>query len=271
MGSAFKYTAIVHAGLAFPRNETYEPGDLMPIIFSFDQSNFNSMLHPQIQYTLSGDGADHTEPAVRLNVTTNVLEDRNHHTYLMPFWTDKFAKEGHYKISWTINVQQCDINATDSQNVDFFDGSTHPNGTKTLEFKAPDEDALAVYFTVQAGGLARNLTSIRNDSCHAGPGAAFNVTNLPPIGPTSYEPACVLYDQKRPFASSSSCNIIVDPSMDDDVNFFFQSYHLEEYCNSTNPPKSLHCYKPKNGAVQAAGNGFIITMCAALLTYFLIY
>lgn len=263
---SYKYPHIIHAGLVFPRNETYEPGDLMPIIFGVDD-NVIDYLNPHMQYTLSGDGTDYTGQAIRHN-TTDIVEDLGHKTLLMPVWTDKFAKEGTYKITWTINVQQCDIDVPDPQNWDYGLNSTaHPNGTKPLEFKAAtDEEALAVYFTVKSGGLGRNISSIRNDSCHAGPGVAFNVTNFPPIGLQIGLPGCLVYDREHPFVSSSSCHIGVNSSIEQDMGFVFLKYYLQAYCNLTNPPKSLACPK-HNVAFRAISNSALVTMFVVVFSF----
>lgn len=242
------------AGLVFPRNETYEPGELMPIVFGL-HGNPIWMLHPLLRYTLSGDGADQQATAFRPNNSNFVGDDLN---IFLPQWTEKFAKEGQYRISWTIDVQQCnDPNTTKS----FFYGGNNTS-----------DDILTTYFTVKTGGKPRNVTV--EESCHAGPGVIFNTTGIlgvhQEVEPSIGEPVCAAFDKNQPAAPASSCNIVLNAASEQHLSYYLLTSYQVAYCNLPNPPKVALCPRKNgaNGTTEGLGTfALLLVLLCSLFTY----
>ncbi|GKZ72969.1 hypothetical protein AnigIFM60653_002041 [Aspergillus niger] len=154
------YSAIFEVDLISPRNETYTPQALMPIVFALQNPYLSPDLVAYITWDLL-EGNNWTSPG---SINGGILENlwsnrwaRDLH-FLTRFVDTLSYPEGFWNFTWTLHISNCSQNDSDPQYL-----KIHKD----------------VVFTVSQSGQAPSLqAATSSDTCGIQSSEALNVTSL---------------------------------------------------------------------------------------------
>lgn len=147
--------------LVFPRNETYSPVPIFPVVFGVQNTALNSDLYATISWSIyrPDDREDSRDGGSELSQSLNgSLTD----PFLWTFWTDRFlyGLEGSWVFNTTLYVGHC---------LDSTGNAAWTEYTKTINF------------TTKNGAQAPDLVAATSkDTCATSETYNFNVTKLEP-------------------------------------------------------------------------------------------
>lgn len=157
---------ILEVDLVFPRNNTYAPTDWFPVVFAFQNPERARLLDPSNSYQIwnwdDKFGPNHQD----INWVYD-LEEANwssHDPYFVyNFFGERLRREGHYRISWSILWDSCDIDAF----------SNHGPGDIIR-----NDSTWSVHFTIENSAQKVDLVAATaNMTCPEELGTAINVTD----------------------------------------------------------------------------------------------
>jgi len=193
--AAQTYPTTVEVDLVFPRNETYAPAQLMPMIFALQNPQAAVRLHLNIAWTLgrvegdqgAGDSANYT----RLLQDSDNFSQANLSTndpYFIIRYTEKLNNtEGHFWLAWGADNDNC---------------SRAANGDVGRGW---DSSYNITYFTTKNGAQQPSLVT-RPDTCPLAQGFTYNVTGTMKLSPAS-RGVCPITANPPPPATPCALNI----------------------------------------------------------------
>ncbi|KAE8333335.1 hypothetical protein BDV39DRAFT_199062 [Aspergillus sergii] len=149
---------VAEVDLIFPRNESYPPSALTPIIFAIQNPTLLSSVYPQIRYYIEEVNANSSE---RVSYSGSLELAKLNYTgsdpYFLYWSTSKFDSEGIFKITWALDIYNCshEPDSTDLT-VGYLGGRGRQsyfsirNGTSPPDFVAATEDGTCEKSLAQA-------------------------------------------------------------------------------------------------------------------------
>lgn len=225
--------------LVFPRNGTFEPTSLMPIVFGIQNPAAINRIYPTLSYGL---WSSDTALGNRTNWTDLAVEKLSDTESPVSFLLDGIANdlntENQWEFSWRLRWTNCSTPAN---------GTTfHDEGGLVEESDfawRPYQLGNSILFTTKSGGAQVNLTSLTSaDKCDDMQALAFNVTKTlkAPAGDLDGSKCAVLH---TPTPTPAPCKASVAPSAASSIS----STLTARECTAATPV--ISCPAKKGGAV----------------------
>ncbi|KAJ6086670.1 hypothetical protein N7467_005584 [Penicillium canescens] len=224
--------------LIFPRNETFAPMTITPIVFGIQNPAVIDGLYPTLSYGLWS--AD-TPPSNQTHMTYLAEEHLPNKTGPVSFLIDSIANtlntENEWRFVWRLRWTNC--STPDN-------GTTSENGrglVETDDFSwRPYEVAHSVLFTTKKGATQLNLTTLTaDDKCDDAQALAFHATKTLKAPPSNLwgEKCAVL---KSPSPTPTPCKASIAPAAASSMS----SSLTARYC--MDPTPVISCPAKKGGA-----------------------
>ncbi|KAH0426128.1 hypothetical protein CcaCcLH18_10538 [Colletotrichum camelliae] len=156
-------SGIVEVDLVFPRNDTYAPAPIFPIIFAFQKPSIALFLNPIILVTV-WDRGNMTNSVLTTSYDLKGANLSSSDPYLAHRGLTRFNKEGTWMLTWTVNWDSCTRDALES-----------PSNSRPIVSNTTDN---SVTFTTRGSSQEVDLvSSTNNKDCGANQGLNFNVTD----------------------------------------------------------------------------------------------
>lgn len=199
-GPAWSTTSnkVAEVDLMFPRNESFSPSHLMPIVFAVQNPNLLSSLRPILSYRVSQlnvSPLDRIRKGDLIRLFEHNLTDVAD-PYLL-YWSIDLAVEGTFKFTWQLTLDNCSYNA----DIDKIDG--HVFGGQLMQFS----------FSTKQGAAPPDLVAFaEEETCNRTLAQAVHVPSaleLPPTRTAGWGgPSCAVNPDLSP--TPSPCNIKID-------------------------------------------------------------
>lgn len=207
----------VEVDLIFPRNETYAPISLMPMVFAIQNFRVAKSLLLKFDYTLEQVPYIKTKPLYGISDLkyTNYSGSRNHFQYA---WTTKLNNtEGTWLFTWTLRALNCS-QPTEADPED-------PGPQKPLHLETVIMSN-SVYFTTTHGAKQPDLVAATQDgACAESQADTMNITGILDVPwSDSYwgsQSACPLLSTVTPTANP--CGVKIDSSAASSISYVIQS------------------------------------------------
>jgi hypothetical protein len=234
---------VMEFDLAFPRNETYAPTGMMPVVFAFQNAEHSELVRPYIVYSIRN-ASDLTDviPAYRHELS---WADSSSQEPYFAYKSWALKAEGTFQVLWTVEWLGCyERDSEDSDLPGFVDGLN--SATRTIEF------------SIKNGGPAVDLVAATaNDkTCAEEFGVAINAT-----GPTAeLEPGgtCVVLESLSATLTPNPCQVRIDSAAAASISTAVKA----DLCASATPPADLDC--TKNSAARRLAVAGVACLTAAL-------
>jgi hypothetical protein len=216
--AASKTSGVVEVDLVFPRNETYAPTSILPIVFGFQNSELAPFLGLQLSFTVwRWDNL--SDFPVTSSYDLRWANFSSNDPYFEYRHFTKFDREGTWKLTWTVGWANCTEDSLAKQGKDRVE--FHSSTTSTV-------------FTTKNSAQEVDLsTATKNEDCSTDMGFAFNVTNTHKV-PTGIEWAggetCVAVAPSLP--TPNPCQVKIDSAAAASMSASI----TERRCKGTDPP-----------------------------------
>lgn len=193
---ATNFPATVEVDLVFPRNDTYAPTALFPIVFAFQNAALAPSLDPGFDLTL-WDSTFTTGQPLSLDLkNTNFSSDPTYvYTYVTTLNTTNSSTAASYSLSWAFSAGNC----------------SETNGAQTIGGGFRDN---TVVFTIQSGAQQPDLVAATTEtgsaSCANMSHFAFNLTGtLGVTQPAKYDgrDTCAVFSDVEPLVPGNPCAV----------------------------------------------------------------
>jgi hypothetical protein len=241
-------TKLFEVDLILPRNETYPPSPIFPIIFAVQNPRLAKSFHPTISYIVEQVGGNFS--------TTNDINlwgiNDTSSPHFLSWGTPKYNFEGTFRFRWSLTIDRCFLDERiDEEKIRNFGNFT------------------SLYFTTKNGtSPADFVAATYDDTCDKSPAQAINYLDLTevPATETSYGTSCLAYPTTLP-APTNPCNIKIDSSAAAIMSADMTSTACERARTGITCPSP----SPRNAAPKAhfpMGGVWILAMCTLLTYYF---
>lgn len=244
---------VVEVDLIFPRNETYAPVDIMPIVFAIQNPHSAALLDLNLQYDIWLLDALHGNQSHPKNVPGLGISDLDYmhflrssnlsssKPYLRHYGTDLINTEGTWIMEWDLGAANC--------------SESPQNGVRTGGHVRNHY----VIFTIKKGGQQPNLVAATdNGVCENTPGYAFNITETLPVPPSATDwqgqPSCAVLSPASPLPSLNPCAAKIVPSAASSISAALTA----SACSYPDPGVKCPSPTPQNaapGPVQSSVGG----------------
>lgn len=202
-------SGIAQVDLIFPRNETYTPTSLMPVVFSVRSPELVNLLYPTLQYAVTRVGSNDTTTKLR-DLPIRRLDSNDSLSYLYEGVASVAAVEGEFELSWAFRWVNCS-RSIDGSDYDNQDTAYDQNGFHRRTYWPHQK----LFFRTSKDGKKADLASISQDkNCNEMQGFAFQVKdNLEvPLGRLSADgvTSCALLASPTP-TTKPFCEQIIKP------------------------------------------------------------
>ncbi|KAJ5852587.1 uncharacterized protein N7529_011972 [Penicillium soppii] len=250
--------------LVFPRNDTFEPMQLMPIVFAVKNNPAFQQISPSMSYRAGllhrGKGKNstflHLQP-----ISTDDLVDNKTETQFVHFGiANQFNTENIWKFGPSMSWSNC---STSDNGADYDNVHTRND---VVGFHERYYDVYqSITFTTRQRGRQANLTTLTTDEgCGKTPAFAFDVIQTLTI-PTEFfpgqsdegAPKCALLASPAP--TPSPCKASVAPEAASSIS----SSLISHECTAATP--AVSCPPKTDGAVRSLGQAAWWTAAAAWL------
>ncbi|KAI6754852.1 hypothetical protein HG530_012604 [Fusarium avenaceum] len=248
-------TGALQIDLVFPRNETYNPSPVMPIIFSYRNLGLVPYLIPSITYEIWNNdnfSADSAGGRVEVPLVNDSSVDPHieFHKYIYPFNT-----EGTWRLNFHIRWIRCYVAPAE-------------RGRGELNMAVVNEtDVGGIVFSTKGPSKQVDLVAATsNKNCSYPAGATINVTDTMRYPGTfrDYEPdVCPMVE--FPEGNADSCDVMLDPATASSIDAEMTSWVCTRVWE-TNRPKGFDCESRKEKESTAMR---IITGGASFLAFML--
>ncbi|KAH6952095.1 hypothetical protein DER45DRAFT_636390 [Fusarium avenaceum] len=257
-------TGALQIDLVFPRNETYNPSPVMPIIFSYRNTGLVPYLIPSITYEIwnyDNFSADSAGGIIKVPLVNDSSVDPHieYHKYLYPFNT-----EGTWQLNFHIRWIRCYVAPAE-------------RGRGELNMYGVNEtDIGGIIFSTKGPSKQVDLVAATsNKNCSFPAGAAINVTDTmrTPSLLTDYEPdVCPMVES--PEVKADSCDVTLDPTAASSIDAEMTSWVCTRVWE-TDRPKGFDCDSRKEEESTAlrsmAGGASCLAFVLGILVYFYNY
>jgi hypothetical protein len=255
LGLAFSQTSITagvtEVDLIFPRNESYSPSPLTPIVFAIQNPSLLSSLNPEISYYIEQQNANtnksvYISGSIRLSNTNYTTSD----PYLLYWSTGKLDIEGTFALAWELKMNNCSHSQSDTLSFGYFGSRRHQ-----------------LYFSTKNGASSPDLVSAtEGDTCDQSLAQAVQVPDLLAVPSTRTwgAPSCAA--TVGPSPTPSPCKVKIDSTAAASISAALTS----DAC--ANPVRTgLSCPTPSSKSVasvaQLPGGGPWILPIGMLVAY----
>lgn len=179
--------------LILPRNDTYPPSPVFPIIFAVQNPSLAEKFQPVINLQVHQVGGNMT-----FSTTYNLWEGSNTSNPRFLNWgNSKLNFEGEFQLTYDLSVDRC-----------FMDNKTHEvNIRRFSEFKS-------LFFTTKNGTSPPDFVAATDeDTCDKALAQAINYADLSkvPASERNYGPSCLASPTTIP-TTTSPCNVKINSS-----------------------------------------------------------
>ncbi|KAL3443566.1 hypothetical protein BJX65DRAFT_285044 [Aspergillus insuetus] len=245
--------SVVEVDLVFPRNETYSPAQVFPIVFAIQNSEKAQLLNPALTYWINkpDNRSDELVP-----LSAYIYLERHNVSTSDPYLTYRFysgLQPGRWLLAWELEYQTCNVGAehlSDALTYNVYRSSrifTIANSTST----PPREVDL--------------VAATADDRCPADSNAvAINVTDttmqtIPSINWAGRDTCVVTTNSNSasPIHTPNPCGVSISPEVAASISANFTA----QKCNEARPPAWVNC--PADG--ESAAQQLIILAFSGLL------
>ncbi len=201
---------VVEFDVMFPRNETYAPGDELPVLLAIQNATLATHLNVNIAlhlYNLSEPRFDEKPPLRgwdRLLKWENLTANEPY--FMLDVFNQKYelnGGEGRWRLAWTVYWESyAGISAT------------------TLPFwRRTNDSSRHIDFTIQRGAQTIDLVTGTADgkACPPELGVALNITSptvaVPPEASWTGDPSCAVVASDSPTPTANPCRVKVDSAV----------------------------------------------------------
>ncbi|EFQ99441.1 hypothetical protein MGYG_02453 [Nannizzia gypsea CBS 118893] len=245
---------VVEVDLIFPRNETYAPIPLMPVVFAVQNFHAAKPLLLNFYYTL--DHVPYTQPRPLIGLRhlqyANYTGSNTHFEY---DWTSKLNNtEGTWIFTWEWRAMNC-------SQPDEAPPETHPGQGIPLEIDTAGMRNI-LYFTTKHGAKQPDLVAATQDNiCAKSQAETANITEI--LDVPEYDDyhgtqtTCALLSTITP--TPNPCGVKIDSSMASSISYAIQSTACVGGLspNVTCPP-SAETRNSAHRAVQFSAGGVVL-------------
>lgn len=251
--AASTHSGTVLVDLVFPRNDTYAPTPLLPIIFGFQNSELASFLNPRISFT----AWDLNNSTASVGASGDSYDVRwanfsSSDPYFAYTGFKAFNREGSWRLRWTVTWDSCTNDSLNSNpnNDGIITNSSDNSLLFTTRNSAPEVDLVAA--------TADN----NDDDCGpAGSGTAVSVTDtldVPSLVDWSGGDTCAVV--ASPTSTLTSCHISIGSSSAASISAAVTAKVCET--KDIYLPSGVTC--PEEGEGESAAQGLVIGGVMAL-------
>lgn len=192
---AATFPATVEVDLIFPRNDTYAPSTLFPIVFAFQNAALASSLDPGFDLVLwDSTFTNASDPGLNLKWTNFTNEPTFVYTHVSRLNTTADGAPTSYSLSWAFGAGNCSNGGPR-----FIGGGFRDN---------------SVTFTIQTGAQKPDLVAAtaNSASCTNASHFAFNLTGTLDVDPAQYDGrnTCAVLSDVQPLVPGDPCAVHVD-------------------------------------------------------------
>ena len=190
---ATTFPATVEVDLIFPRNETYAPSDIFPLVFAFQNSALAPSLDPGFDLTIWDLNSNLTyDPSLAL---TNTNFSGSDPKFVYTSITNLPASK--YRLVWDFGAGNC-------SNIRGANSDRPAGGFRSN----------SIEFAVQSGAQQPDIapTAAEDASCSNITNFAFNLIDTQPVGsPSLYDGrnSCAIFSDTSPFVAGNPCAVKV--------------------------------------------------------------
>lgn len=247
--------------LLFPRNDTYAPVPVMPVVLGVQNFPLTFTLDPRIVWWFASPGGDDGDRIYTSATSANHIElvyvgENAGNPYLATFWTDAFmqGQEGSWEFWVKVSIASCSNSTSEP---------SHHEYNKT------------VIFTTKNGAPAPDLVAATSggDTCTPTESFVFNVTETIPNNDHFFlQPSCAVLGT-GPSPTASPCAVKINASAASSI--VAEATHL--YCVAANDSSApgynatFPCPGRRSAAVSLARQnvGMQVTWWSTILTVLL--
>ncbi|KAJ5922027.1 hypothetical protein N7516_009730 [Penicillium verrucosum] len=187
-------TRILEVDLILPRNDTYPPSPIFPIIFAVQNPSLAKSFQPMITLQVEQvDGNFSTTDTFKLWESSNDTSN----TRFLTWGTSKFDFEGNFRFTWDLSMDRCSLDKeTDEVNFGRFS-----------EFQS-------LYFTTKNGTSSADFVAATDDdTCDKALAQAINYADVSklPATESTYGPSCLVEPTTLP-KTTNPCNAKINSS-----------------------------------------------------------
>lgn len=230
------FPATVEVDLIFPRNDTYAPSAIFPIVFAFQNAALVPSLDPRLDLLLwDSTGKELLTDQPYLNLQSNNFSGHDPtyvYTYVVGLNTTDGAAPASHALSWSLSSTNCS------------------NDTGALVFGGGSRST-PVFFTIQSGAQHPDLVagSTGSFSCADTSHFAFNLTGTLDVGfPAAHDGRniCAVFSDAQPMVAGDPCSAQVNAETASSISAALTA----TACAATQPVISC------NPTANAAGKGW---------------
>ena len=207
---------VVEFDVMFPRNETYAPGDELPVLLAIQNAALATHLNVEMNMRLynltelwsdENDGNPLTQPLRswdRLLKWENLTANEPH--FMLNVFSQRFelnGGEGLWRLAWTV----------------YWEGCAGISSTTLSPWSRWNDSSRHVDFTIQRGAQPIDLVAGTADGkpCPPALGVALNVTSptvaVPPAASWTDDPSCAVVASDSPTPTANPCRVKVDSAV----------------------------------------------------------
>ncbi|KAA8652420.1 hypothetical protein EYZ11_012836 [Aspergillus tanneri] len=258
MGAMVSASSVLEMDLVFPRNETYAPTELFPIIFAFQNAERAKYLNPHISYTIRN--WDNRNDTITRSYDLRWTNWSSHDPYFAYTYFSDFSTEGRWKLDWSLTWESCD---------EYAFSNSLPRASMIY-----NSTSWGIFFTIQNAAPKVDLvTATANKTCPGEHGVAIKVTDKTmevPLwvdwpGGDSTNNTCAVVASSTPMPIPDPCRVDIDSAIAASMSASLTA----TLCKGVNPPADCP-EDDENAAQQLAVFGVSLLLAAfGALSFFL--
>lgn len=244
-----KTSGVVEVDLVFPRNETYAPTPLFPIVFAFQNSELASLLNAHISFEVwNWNNMSDTVVSTSYDLRWANFSSRDPYFEYRGF--SRFNTEGNWMLTWTVSHSSCTEDSFPSLGGDGIIGNVSTS---------------SILFTTKKSAQEVDLVAATNNekTCSEDLGLAINITDTVKV------PAKVDWDggetcavvASSPTPTPDPCQVKIDSAVASSIS----SSMTSRVCTGTDPPVSCPSEdEDEESSAQKLAVGGLTCLAAAI-------
>ncbi|KAK3500591.1 hypothetical protein B0T13DRAFT_465760 [Neurospora crassa] len=238
VGAQTTFPTTVEVDLIFPRNDTYAPSTLFPVVFAFQNAALAPSLDPSLSFLLWDNTFDHAKDyKVNLKSTNFTTEPTFVYTFISTLNTTADGAPASYSVSWELGQHNCSHHGILPSQV--IGGGFRGTGvTFTIANGAPEPDLVE----------ATTNGTLCTDASYF----AFNLTGILDGSSGQYDGrnTCAVLSDVQPLVDGDPCAVHVDLAAASSISAALTA----TACTYDNPVVS--CPSKQNAAAADTKTGF---------------